>query len=256
MRRLRAEPVALCALAILAVILSAPDRSNAASPRPFQSELPTPKNQNYFSSSIGGRLSCGPQQSSVYLEISAGFVSGDGAEVHCTPTSGLTAVPVGQTVLNAQGYLVGIYAPALLKPLTVVFELDLAHIDSVCATCVVAKYYVPASRQWRALPTVFDPGAARVYVTIVDLLPQSGLSGYSDRTLIALFITTATPLPRPTHASVIPTLTARTATAAATATAVSTIIPSSIPSIGMMLLIVVLLIVIVGMVWLIRKPRR
>jgi hypothetical protein len=223
MSRLRILLGMLCGLAVLTISLGAPNRSSALKPQPFQSRLPVPEplNRNYFSSIQGGRAGCGSQQSSVFLIIPAGFVSSEGADVYCTPTDGPSSVPAGQSVLNGQGYLIGIYAPVLLKPLTMVFEIDLARVNNICSNCLAAKYYEPAAQQWQALPTVFDPGLGRAYATIITLLPGSKTPGYTDRALIALFVASTTPSPPPTRTSAASVSQVRTATSTLTSTVVS-----------------------------------
>jgi hypothetical protein len=131
----------LCGLIALVMILLAPV-SSALTPRPFQSGLPKPNqnpgNSHYYSIVTGGSASCG----AAALIIPSGFTEGEGAEIHCDFMHGLSAIPGGREDWEDQGYLVGIYASKLLKPVSLVIELDQARLTGVCSTCLPLRVAV------------------------------------------------------------------------------------------------------------------
>jgi hypothetical protein len=196
---------ACLALTVLA-LLGSIDGSATHISLAFQSELPPPgpaKAPNFVPAVKGGRISCGAQQSSVWLQIPSGYVDSGGAEIHCDLAESLSSTLGARGAWDDQGYLIGVYpSPAsLLAPLTLVFEIDRARSSAVCAACWGARYYDSANRQWRRLPTVFDENNSRVYATIARVLPPSQYPAFTDRAMIALFTQVPTPTPLPTLTS-------------------------------------------------------
>jgi hypothetical protein len=173
---------------------------------------------------------CGPAQSSVWLNIPPGFTTDWGGSFYCDPT---TDFPDKHSAWNQTGYLVG-YWISLLKPFTIVFEIDPTRLDgTLCSDCVEGRYYVPG-RGWLPLPSHVDNANLRVSVTISKDLHQSGYAGYEDRYLVALFERTTlemhTPSPTPIKASTpSPTLT-QVSTPTATLTPTATYKPTDVPT--------------------------
>ncbi len=217
-------------IAILIALILVTDTSTLGS-SVFQSKLPGPsKNPFFVVAGNGGRIFCGAQQSPVWLQIPSGFTGEGGAEIHCDPVRSSSALPAAKA-WDGQIYLVGIYTPQLLKPITAVFEIDRARLNSVCANCWSAEYYDAANKRWRKLPTTFDANNARVYATVTTILPASRYPNYADRFAIALFTqtqqTTAT-VTKVSKPSPTPTLTASVAPATAIPVQSQTNTPSSV----------------------------
>jgi len=205
----------------VAIWLLAPELPMQDAGFAFQSIIPTPPNTHFVRSDSGGRIWCGLQQSSVWLEIPIGFTSEGGAEFRCDPVDTLSQSRDTSGAWEDRGYLIGFYATGvpIVKPLDLVFEVDPAQVGVICTDCFSARYYDAGIGQWRSLPTSYDIDSARVHVEFERYLPTSGYPAYEDRFLIALFMedqATAT----------------STATSSATATAsfTPTASPTSTPS--------------------------
>jgi hypothetical protein len=169
-----------------------------------QSVLPT-RDSHWCSSSEGCWIHCGLPQSPVWLDIPSGFISEGGIEFRCDPTGSLSQSGWA-TVAGAwddQGYLIGFWPTQtqIVKPLSLVFEIDPARANGICSGCFFARYYDPGSRQWRSLSTTYDVNTSRVYVQIAEYLTASGFPNYADRFLVALFAQPA-PTPAPTDTPV------------------------------------------------------
>jgi len=177
----------------------------------WQSMLPKP-NPHFVRSSTGGRIYCGSQQSSVWLDVPRGFTTEGGAEIHCAPTGSLSQWIGTSGAWDDRGYLVNLYPRVpLIGSLRLVFEMDPAKTGDIRSGCFITRYYDPETSQWRTLSTVYDTGNLRVYAEISEYPPVSEYPAYEDRFLIALFVrseaeptptpalhSTATPVPPPT----------------------------------------------------------
>jgi hypothetical protein len=238
--------VSLIAIALLVGVSHAD--TSASLVLVFQSELPPPSgsasnNPHFIPAATGGNVFCGAQQSPVWLYMPGGYLDGSGAEIHCDTSSATSSVGAANGAWNGEIYLIGIYSPpSLLKPVNLVFEIDRARIDTICAKCWSARFYDAANGRWRGLPTTLDVNKARVYVTIATILPPSNVSGYADRFAVALFVQSQAPTPTPsaTTASIstptatssptpLPATTAATSTVAPTLTSTSTVAPTLTP---------------------------
>jgi hypothetical protein len=169
---------------------------------------PRPTNPHFVPSVSGGRIYCGLQQSSVWLDVPEGFMSEGGAEFHCDRMDSLSQWIGTFGAWDDRGYLVAFYpiqAP-IIKPFFLVFEIDPARAGDICSGCFSARYYDAASRQWQGLPTTYDTTNWRIYVEIAEFLSACEYPGYTDRFLITLFVREAKPTSAPTI--IYPSLTA------------------------------------------------
>jgi hypothetical protein len=237
-RRTLAATLFLGILATLGMLLYS--LLNAGSPvyshSLFQSHLPSPpEDPNTVYASEGGKVHCGAVQSTVWLRIPADFTSDWGSHIYCDPVGDL---PQNPSTWNQKGYLVGFWA-SLLKPLTLVFEIDTTRVEDFGDGSFVGRYYAP-DRGWISLPTQADTANLRVKVEISDGLSPSDYPGYKDRYLVALFqavpptstptsTPAQTPTPDPTRTSeTSPTFT-QTVTDTPTDTPTETPTPTNTP---------------------------
>jgi hypothetical protein len=193
----------------------------------WQSVLPTPDNPHFVRASDGGRVYCGAQQSTVWLNVPVGFTTEGGAEIHCDPSASLFRWNNTEDAWDDRGYLVGIYPPvSIVKPLRLVFELDPTRTEDICQTCVVGAYYQRQGANWQDLHTEYDVSTKRARVDVAEVLPSSGYPAYEDRFVIALFVRSMPQRPSPsstTKPSSVPTSTS-------TPDATSTRIPRPSPT--------------------------
>ena len=225
---LRQRKVLFVAVFVGTLLVALSKRSPLQASLVFQSELPPPANPYFILSDSGGRVYCGLQQSSVWIDAPSGFTSENGAEFHCDPTDSISQWVGSSGAWDDQGYLIGFWPTGtpIIKPLILTFEIDPAKASGICSSCFDARYYNSGNGQWRSLLTTYDTATSRIYVQINEYLPASGYSGYADRFVIALFTqSTPTPTAQPTSTSS-PASTA-TPTAKPTSTATPTAKPTS-----------------------------
>lgn len=180
------------------------DQSSIQADLYLQSQLPKPRDSHFIPSVTGGRMYCGSALSSVWLEVPPDFTSEGGAGFHCDPTGSLLQWAGIPGAWDDRGYLIAFYPiqTAIVRPFSLVFEMDPVRVRDVCSGCFTARYYDPGSSQWRGLPTTYDGRDVRVSVQIAEFLAASGYPGYADRFLVALFARTEaepaqTPSPSP-----------------------------------------------------------
>jgi len=180
----------------------------------FQSIPPGPvrvRNPNVIESAEGGRIYCILQQGPVWIGVPKGFLSEGSAEIHCNITGSLSQQMGVSDAWDDHGYLIGVYTDKqIVKPLTLVFQMDTARTKNICSTCFIARYYNVGNRSWQDLLTTYDTSKGYISIEISGKLPASGYPAYQDRSLIALFLRsggapTSTPTIGSTHTPAIKT---------------------------------------------------
>ena len=196
----------------------------------WQSELPTPDmptpgNPYWLRADAGGRIYCGLQQSSVWLDVPPGFTSANGAEFRCDPTS-------RAETFDKQGYLIGFWPTTIpiLEPLVLVFELDPLQVPKDCDDCLAGRYYEGTTKKWHNLPTTYKPAIVAAHIQIDRYLPSSGYQEYLDRFLVALFQIAPTPKASPTSKASPTPKTSPTPRPSSSPSTTETATPTSSPS--------------------------
>jgi hypothetical protein len=199
-------PIASAVLAVAIVWLGLRQGLPLQADTLFQSELPRPgrepTNPQFVRSDSGGRIFCGLEQSPVWLDVPRDFSTDGGAEFHCDPTKeNLTDTDWPETAgtYDDRGYLIGFWPEntPIVSPFELIYEVDLTRLPDGCDNCLAGRYYDEQSRQWKTLPTVYEPGLARASVEIDRFLPASGYPAFENRFVIALFLQPAEPTPKP-----------------------------------------------------------